>query len=85
MAELYQLQEQEIPEAMGQLQESHNNLKKVADYCEGLYLQVRWMTKILVLIPELSKTDFHLQNGMLVVSSTIWAGYSNPHMKNDLI
>lgn len=40
MAELYQLQEQEIPEAMTHLQDSHNNLKKVADYCEGLYLQV---------------------------------------------
>ena len=49
MAELYQLQAQEIPEAMGQLQESHNNLKKVADYCEGLYLQVRWMTTISIL------------------------------------
>ena len=61
MAELYQLQEQEIPEAMGQLQESHNNLKKVADYCEGLYLQVRWMTTIYFLIPELSMTNFHLQ------------------------
>jgi len=41
MAELYQLQEQEIPKAMEQLQESHNNLKKVADYCEGNYLQVK--------------------------------------------
>ena len=40
MAELYQLQEQEIPEAMTQLKDSHTNLKKVADYCEGLYLQV---------------------------------------------
>ncbi|XP_067937474.1 abl interactor 1-like isoform X2 [Watersipora subatra] len=39
MAELYQLQEQEIPEAMTQLKDGHVNLKKVADYCEGLYLQ----------------------------------------------
>ena len=66
MAELYQLQEQEIPEAMGQLQESHNNLKKVADYCEGLYLQVRWMTTISIL--ELMVV-FYLRNSMLVVSS----------------
>jgi len=40
MAELYQLQEQEIPKALGELQDNHVNLKKVADYCEGLYLQV---------------------------------------------
>lgn len=39
-AELFQLQEQEIPEAMHQLQDSHTNLKKVADYCEGFYIQV---------------------------------------------
>lgn len=59
MAELYQLQEQEIPEAMGQLQDSHLNLKKVADYCEGLYIQVVFCREISSrLLISLARLDF---------------------------
>lgn len=39
-AELLQLLETEIPECRRSLQESHANLKKVAAYCEGNYVQV---------------------------------------------
>ena len=41
MAELIGLIQQEIPEGRKQLQESHTNLERVADYCERNYLQVR--------------------------------------------
>ena len=40
MAELLQLIERDIPEGRRHLQDSHNNLDKVASYCEGNYLQV---------------------------------------------
>ena len=41
MAELVGLIQHEIPEGRKQLQESHTNLERVADYCERNYLQVR--------------------------------------------
>ena len=40
MAELLQLIQQDIPEGRRHLYESHGNLEKVAQYCEGNYLQV---------------------------------------------
>jgi hypothetical protein len=40
MAELVGLIQHEIPEGRKQLQESHTNLERVADYCERNYLQV---------------------------------------------
>ncbi|XP_013388203.1 abl interactor 1-like [Lingula anatina] len=36
---LWHLTEHEIPEGRRQLQESHVNLERVADYCEGNYIQ----------------------------------------------
>ena len=38
MTELLQLIEHDIPEGRRHLQDSHNNLDKVAAYCEGNYL-----------------------------------------------
>ena len=40
-AELRQLIDRDIADGRRHLQDSHNNLEKVAAYCEGNYLQVR--------------------------------------------
>ena len=40
VGELLQLIEHDIPDSRRQLNDSYNNLEKVAAYCEGNYLQV---------------------------------------------
>lgn len=40
MAELAALLNTEIPEGQNNLADSHTNLERVADYCEGNYFQV---------------------------------------------
>jgi hypothetical protein len=41
MAELAALLTTEIPEGRSSLADSHTNLERVAEYCEGNYFQVR--------------------------------------------
>lgn len=40
MAELAALLNTEIPEGQNSLSDSHSNLERVAEYCEGNYFQV---------------------------------------------
>jgi len=40
MSDLLSIIENEIPEGRQNLQDSHHNLEKVADYCETNYFQV---------------------------------------------
>lgn len=49
MAELAALLNTEIPEGQNSLSDSHTNLERVAEYCEGNYFQVRFLIKLLVL------------------------------------
>ena len=59
MAELVGLIQHEIPEGRKQLQESHTNLERVADYCERNYLQVRICISINSIYCDAGITRFH--------------------------
>jgi hypothetical protein len=46
MAELAALLTTEIPEGRSSLADSHTNLERVAEYCEGNYFQVRNLLRV---------------------------------------
>ncbi|XP_075213221.1 uncharacterized protein LOC142319620 isoform X2 [Lycorma delicatula] len=48
MAELAALLNTEIPEGQNSLSDSHTNLERVAEYCEGNYFQVQFIFKAAV-------------------------------------
>ena len=58
MAELAQLMDQEIPDGRQHLQDSYQNLEKVAQYCRENYVQVVHRTdKRMVIILDRKRTQ----------------------------